>query len=82
MTCEPDHLAERDEPFSWIVLVPFDSIAIIHGELVVEVVVALSNGDESGDDMVARSVLVVERCLTEPMSQGVDTKCGLHFMVP
>ena len=43
-------------------------------ELVMEVVVALSNRDKSSDPMVARSVLVVERSLSEPVSERVDAE--------
>ena len=50
---------------------PFDRISVVHGELVVEVVVALSDGAERGNEVVSRCVLVVERSITEPMSEGI-----------
>jgi hypothetical protein len=56
---------------------PFDGIPVIHGELVVEIVIALTNGDESSDYMIAGCVLVVERCLTKPMGERVDTESRL-----
>ena len=50
------------------------------------VVVALADGDERGEDVVARRVLAVERRVTEPVRQRVDaegrvvdeqqTRCG------
>jgi len=44
---------------------------------VVEVVVSLADGDQSGDEVVTGSVLVVESVLSEPMSQRVDTESGV-----
>ena len=66
-----------DEPFGRVVLVPFDSVSVVHGELVMEIVIALSDGDEGGDHVIAGCVLVVEGSLTEPVSEGIDTKGGL-----
>ena len=43
----------------------------------VEVVVALTKGDKSSDDMVARRVAVIEWLVSEPMSQRVDAESGL-----
>ena len=40
----------------------------------VEVVVTFADGDESGQEVVLGSVLVVERCLAEPMSERVDAE--------
>ena len=37
-------LAYPDEPLRGVVLVPFDGIAVVHRELVVEVVVTFTNG--------------------------------------
>jgi hypothetical protein len=56
---------------------PFDSIPVIHRELVVEIVIALSNSDESSDHMIPGCVLVVERSLTKPMGERVDTESRL-----
>ena len=36
--------------------------------------VTLSDGDEGGDHVIAGCVLVVERSLTEPVSEGIDTE--------
>jgi hypothetical protein len=46
----------------------------------VEVVVALSNGDESGDDMITGRVLVIERAFAEPVRKRVDAECGLRIV--
>lgn len=43
---------DPDEPLSWVVLVPLDGISVIGWELVVEVVVALSESDESSDNVI------------------------------
>lgn len=67
MRGEPDFLAGGDEPFGGVVLVPLDRVAVVHGELVVEVVVPLADGDEGGDHVVSRGVLVVEGRLAEPV---------------
>jgi hypothetical protein len=44
---------------------------------VVEVVVTLTKGDESSDDVVTGRVAVVERLVTEPVGKRVDTEGGL-----
>ena len=67
-----------DEPLGGIILVPFDGVAVVHGELVVEVVVTLSNGDKGSEHMIARSVLVVERSLAKPVGERVDTEGRLR----
>lgn len=62
-------LACPDEPFGRVVLVPFDSITVVHRELMVEVVVAFTNGGKGSDDVVARSVLVIKGSLSEPVGE-------------
>ena len=52
--------ADPDEPLRRVVLVPLDRVAVVHGELVVEIVVALADGDERGDEVVARRVRVAQ----------------------
>lgn len=74
MACKSDLLANPDEPLRRVILIPFDSISVVHGELVVEIVVAFTNGDEGGDNVVARGVLVIEGSLSEPMSEGINTE--------
>ena len=46
-------LPQPDAPFGGVVLEGFDGVAVVRGELVVEVVVAFTKRDESGDDVVA-----------------------------
>jgi hypothetical protein len=49
----PSFFHGPDEPLGRVVLVPFDSVSVVHRELVVEIVVALPDGNEGGDDMIA-----------------------------
>lgn len=74
---ETEELAGRDEPLGRVVLVPLDGVTVVHGELVVEVVVSLADGDQGGDEVVTRGVLVIESVLSQPMGQRVDTEGGL-----
>jgi hypothetical protein len=48
---------------------------------VVEVVVAFTDGTEGSEEVVAGSVLVIERLVSEPMSERVDTegRLGISF---
>lgn len=64
MTGQTELAADPDEPFSGIILVPLNSIPVVHRELVVEVVITLANGHESSDEMVSGRVLVIERRVT------------------
>ena len=54
-------------PFRGAVLVPLDRVPVVHGELMVQVVIAFADSDECGDHVVLGSVLVIERRLTEPV---------------
>jgi hypothetical protein len=74
---ETEVLPEGDGPLGRVVLVPFDGVAVVRGELVVEVVVALAEGDERGDDVVAGRVAVVKGLLAEPVGERVDAEGGL-----
>ena len=78
VACQAKLLARPDEPLSRVILVPFDSIAVVHRELVVEVVVPFANGNESSDEMVARSMFIIEWGFTKPVGEGVDTECRLE----
>lgn len=60
-----------------LTLMPLDSIAVVRWELVVEVVVALTESNESGDDVIPGRVAVVEGLVTEPVSKRVDAEGGL-----
>lgn len=81
VTSETELRADSDEPLGGVVLVPFEGIAVVHGELVMEVVIALSNSNNSRHEVITGSVLVVERTFTEPVCQGVDTECGLYMPI-
>lgn len=77
MGSETEDRHGRDEPLGRIVLEPLDGVSEIHGELVVEVVVAFSDGAKSGEEVVAGGMLVIERLVSEPMGERVDTERGL-----
>ena len=79
MGCETEHRHGGNEPLGRVVLEPLDGVSEIHGELVVEVVVTFTNGAESSEEVVAGSVLVIERLVSEPMSERVDTESGLDI---
>jgi len=74
---EAESLPCPDVPLGGVVLVPFNSVAVVGRKLVVEVVVALTKSNESSDDVIARRVAVVERLVTEPVGKRVDTEGGL-----
>ena len=57
---ETELFPDPDGPLGGIVLVPFDSVAVVGRELMVEVVIAFSQGHQSRDDVVAGGVSVVE----------------------
>jgi len=40
-----------------------------------EIVVAFTKGNYRGDDMITRSMLVVERGISKPVCQGINTEC-------
>lgn len=80
MACETQPGHGSDEPLGRIILVPLDGIAVVHGELVVEVVVAFTNGNERSDEVVAGSVLVIKGSLSKPVGQRVDTESRLQMV--
>lgn len=53
---------------------PGDGIAVIGRELVMEVVVAFSEGDDGSDEMITGRVAVVEWLVSEPVSKRVDAE--------
>ena len=71
---QAEDFEHRDEMFRRIVLEPFESVAIVRRELVVKVVVAFAESDESGDVVIARRVTIVERRVAQVVSQGVDAE--------
>ena len=72
MAGKSDRLANPNEPFGRIILIPFNGVTVVHRELMVEVVVSFAVCDEGGDPVVAGSVFVVERRLAEIMHHRVD----------
>jgi len=80
VTGESNFLASPDEPLGGVVLVPLNGVAVVHGELVVEVVVTFTNGDESGGKVVAGCMLIIERSLAEPVGERVNAE-GRLFKV-
>ena len=72
---EPRH--GSDEPFGGVVLVPFNSVTVIHRELMMEVVISFANGYKCGDKVVTRSVFVIEWGLSEIVCKTVDAECRL-----
>lgn len=74
---ETDHLPEGDVPLGGVVVEETDAVAVVRGELVVEVVVALAQGDEGGDEVVTGRVAIVEGLVSEPVGEGVDAEGGL-----
>jgi len=75
--CETKLLPDPDRPLCRVILMPFDSIAVVRREFVVEIVVTLTKSDKSSDNMITGRVAVVEWLVAEPMSQGIDTEGGL-----
>ena len=74
---EADLLAEPDGPFGGIILVPLDGVSVVGRELVMKVVIAFTESDESGDDVVAGRVAVVKWLVAEPVGERVDAEGGL-----
>lgn len=77
MASETELLADPDEPFGRVILIPLDGVSVVHGELVVKVVVTLADGDESGGKVVAGCVLVIKGRLPEPVGERVDAERGM-----
>jgi len=75
--CETELGPEPDGPLGRIILLPFDSVAVVGGELVVEVVVSLAESDKRGDDVITGAVAVIEGLVAEPMGKRVDAKGSL-----
>ncbi|KAL9117208.1 MAG: hypothetical protein Q9187_006255 [Circinaria calcarea] len=62
---EAELFPNPDGPFGRIILVPFNSIAVVGWELVMEVVISFAEGDKCSDDMIPRRVAVVKCLLNE-----------------
>jgi hypothetical protein len=67
MAGEPNTLAEPYKPLGGVILIPFDRVSVVHWELMVEIVITLSDRDQGGEDVVSRGVFIVKRRLAEPM---------------
>lgn len=74
VVCQTHSGTAGNEPLGWIVLVPKERIAVVHRKLMVEIVVSLAHGEDSRDDVIARSQDVVVGCVSQPVRNGVDTK--------
>ena len=74
---ETELLPAPDRPFGGVVLPPVQGVAVIGWELVVEIVVALTECHQCGEDMVTGRVAVIKGLVTQPMCKGVDTEGGL-----
>jgi hypothetical protein len=74
---ETELAPEPDGPLGGVVLVPLDGVAVVRGELVVEVVVTLAEGDKRSDDVIPGAVAVVEGLVTEPVGKRVDAEGSL-----
>ena len=57
---------------------PLVPIAVIHRELVVEVVVTFAHGDECRKWVISWCMLVIVWFLSYPMAQRIDAKSGLE----
>ena len=77
MTGKTQLLARPDKPLCRVILVPSDRVAVIHGKLVMEIVVAFPDGNQCRDQVVARCVFVVKWCLSQPVRERVDAECRL-----
>lgn len=71
---QADLLPQPDHPLRRVVLVPLDGISVVRGEFVVEVVIALAEGHERRDPVIARGVAVVKGLVAEPVGEGVDAE--------
>lgn len=74
---EANPLPESDSPLGGIVLPPLNGVAVVGRELVVEVVVTLTESDEGSDEVVTRRVAVIEGLVTKPVGKGVDAESSL-----
>ena len=72
MTRESKLVANRDEPFCRVPLVPLHGVPIVHRELMMEVVVTLPKRHKCCDKVVSWCMLVIECAFAQPMSQRVD----------
>jgi len=74
-------VANRNEPFGGVPLVPFRGVPVVHRELMMKVVVPLSEGHKRRDKVVSWRVLIIECAFAQPMSQRVDRKGRLQIFI-
>ena len=67
VVCKTELLPHPDRPLGGVVLPEINGIAVIAWKFMVEVVVALTEGNKSCEYMVAWRVSVVERLVTQPV---------------
>ena len=75
--CEPDLLPNPDGPLGRVVLVPLDGVAVVRRKLMVEVMIPFTKSDKSSDEMVARTVTIVERLVPKLVGKGIHTEGSL-----
>ena len=56
---------------------PFNGVPVVGGELVVEIMISLTQCNDCSNDMIAWAVAVVKRLIAEPVRKGIDTESGL-----
>lgn len=67
-------LPTPNRPLGRVILMPFNCIAVVGGELVMKIMVAFAEGDNRGDDVITRAITVVERLVAKPVRQGVNAE--------
>ena len=77
MMGKPDHTTKGDEPFGRVVLVPQKGVAVVHWELMVEVVISLAHRNDCRDEVVSRSVDIVEWGGAKPVSNRIKAEGSL-----
>jgi len=77
MARKSELLAHPDKPLGRVVLIPPNGVAVVHGELMVEVVITFANRDECCCKVIPGSMLVIERCFSKPVGEGIDAKSRL-----
>ena len=74
---QTEFVENPDRPLGGIVLPRFDTIPVVILELVVEVVVALAEGENRHEEAVARRAVGGIRTVADPVTERVDAKGGM-----
>lgn len=77
LVCNASHLQGADEPLGGVVVEPADPVAVVGWELVVEVVVALADGQQCRDDAVSCGLAVGVRGVAGVVGNRVHTERGV-----